>query len=91
MRTILGLEPSPGGVFPSLGGLAQASLVADNEEEEGVSITTIAEISEPSLEPCCVHVKASCLITTFMKSPNCHGFDCLLLQTVWFCNLLLRV
>ena len=43
MRTILGLEPSPGGVFPSLGGLAQASLVADNEEEEGVSITTIAE------------------------------------------------
>ena len=43
MRTILGLEPSPGGVFPSPGGLAQASLITDEEEEEGVSIAAVAE------------------------------------------------
>lgn len=42
VRTILGLEPSPGGVFPSPGGLAQASLITD-DEEEGMSIAAVAE------------------------------------------------
>lgn len=33
VRTILGLEPSPGGVFPSPGAMAQTSLIGDEDLE----------------------------------------------------------